>query len=161
MEYLAPGNLEDQHKIAAISPEEAPTILSQGLMARTYLHLQELAHRDIKPPNILVESRRSLKIKLVDSGAANHANVLNTFCGNLLYTAPEVWNKSATPCTIKVDIWSMGLIAFNYTHGLPQRTEYFWSGEWFPSIARAIADRSADDLADFLSTRMLRMNPAE
>ncbi len=65
MEYLPLGNLACQD---FITEEETLQILCQGLQALKYLHSHSppLAHRDIKPKNILIQSRIPFVIKLVD-----------------------------------------------------------------------------------------------
>ncbi|KAL9029909.1 MAG: hypothetical protein Q9196_001912 [Gyalolechia fulgens] len=91
---------------------------SHALDALRYLHPRGVAHRDLKPENILVESRSPLSVKLADFGLANDKPDLDTECGTQLYTAPEVYlGRIYTPL---VDLWSLGVIIFEYVYGLPQ-----------------------------------------
>ena len=100
-------------------PTECVTILCQGLSALVDLHEREepIVHRDIKPGNILVQSRVPLSIKFTDFGLSRVSKDLTTFCGTALYLAPKVYTKeSYTPV---VDIWSYSLVAFKFAYGLP------------------------------------------
>ncbi|KAF2834208.1 Pkinase-domain-containing protein, partial [Patellaria atrata CBS 101060] len=116
MEYLPLGSLANQHRITEY---ETITLLYQGLSALNYLHTEEIVHRDLKPENILVQCRdtANFSIKIADFGMAKDGSFLKTVCGTRLYAAPEIWKGS--PYTSKVDIWSLGVIAFKYARGLP------------------------------------------
>ncbi|KAF2744334.1 kinase-like protein, partial [Sporormia fimetaria CBS 119925] len=77
-----------------------------------------IVHRDIKPENILVLSRSPFHIKLSDFGLAKAGSYLETRCGTLVYTAPEIAqycrpNSAGSPrYTCAVDIWSLGVVVF-------------------------------------------------
>lgn len=122
LEYVPLGSLEDQHKEASISIEESFAILCQGLSVLRYLHERgdPIAHRDIKPSNILVQLRTPyLYIKLADFGLSKESqDSLKTYCGTRFYAAPEVQKKESYD--IAVNIWSLGLVVFQYAHGLPR-----------------------------------------
>ena len=161
MEYLPLGNLRDQHRITAIAPEESLYLLLQGLEALEYLHLSGHAHRDIKPENILVRSRAPFSIKIADFGMAKDvsSSALKTCCGTYLYTAPEIWKRSRyTPL---VDIWSLGLVIYTFTYGLPDLHGNFSPERWYRKLNKSISDWDSDVMIDFLSATMLKMDPKE
>lgn len=120
MPYMPLGNLENLHSARPIDGEETEAIVFQTLSALAHLHPQSVAHRDLKPENILVESRDPLSIKVADFGLASDSVELKTLCGTPGYVAPEVYyRKLYTPA---VDLWSLGVIALKYLHGLPAGT---------------------------------------
>ena len=88
-------------------------IFYQILRAVDYLHSQGLAHRDIKPENILITDK--MVPKLADFGTTKDFFTPRiTFCGTYEYMAPEIFEKKYQ--TLKVDIWSLGILLFEMTH---------------------------------------------
>ena len=164
MEYLPLGNLSEQRDL---SQWETVTLLHQGLAALSYLHSCGIVHRDLKPKNILVQCRdhASFRIKIADFGLVkvfDDGSFLKTCCGTPLYTAPEMWIRH--PYTAKVDIWSLGLIAFEYAYNLPEVPNVQGHLDvkcWYRRLARAVDDWESDDLVDFLSSSMLQEDPLE
>lgn len=141
MEYVPCGDLQQWLKANGPLPEFlANTVAQQVLDALAYLHKKMITHRDIKPDNILIanDSIADFSIKLSDFGLSkvvtDNKTFLKTFCGTLLYCAPEVFphydnylaangkrgskrknRKAGTPQRPKyhmysqsVDIWSLG-----------------------------------------------------
>ena len=115
---LAGDNLEKVHTAGPITVEEMSDVLYQCLKDLTYLHEQNVTHRDVKPANILVASRRPLSVKLADFGLARDATELQTFCGTLKYCAPEMFGSQNY--SKAVDLWSLGVVVMEYVYGLPQ-----------------------------------------
>ncbi|KXX79601.1 Serine/threonine-protein kinase RAD53 [Madurella mycetomatis] len=137
MEFVGGGDLG---KLIAengpFSERDTRTIAKQLLGALGYLHDMNITHRDVKPDNILVESLNPPVVKLTDFGLSkmidNEQTFLRTFCGTLLYCAPEVYsefaeydnrgrrhprNRRLRPATGQrydhaVDIWSLGGVLF-------------------------------------------------
>ena len=161
MEYLSFGNLKVQHSLERITEEETITVLYQGLQALDYLHTQGLVHRDIKPENILIQSRRPFHIKLGDFGLATDNSILKTLCGSYCYVAPEIWKRRAYSSA--VDIWSLGVIVFEYFHGLPKPPRSYKSKSWGEEIVRKIEneDWELDQVMSLLYTKMLRIESDE
>ncbi|KAL8895803.1 MAG: hypothetical protein Q9192_003439, partial [Flavoplaca navasiana] len=159
MDYLSLGNLEDQHRNLPIAVDETVAVLCQGLLALQYLHSEGIgyAHRDIKPTNILVKSRVPFIIKLGDFGLAKTVIDLTTCCGTYQYTAPEVWKKGGY--TSAVDIWSLGVVIFEYAYGLPVGQGSFHPERWYRKLIRTVKDWDSEQLIDLLSTQMLTMSP--
>jgi calcium-dependent protein kinase len=70
-ELLEGGELHQRmRKVKNFTEADAAAILRQILQALNYMHANRIAHRDIKPKNILFvnEDENDLKVKIVDFG---------------------------------------------------------------------------------------------
>ncbi|CAH1794822.1 unnamed protein product, partial [Owenia fusiformis] len=89
--------------------------------AFAYLHAKGIVYRDLKPENLLLDTRGY--IKLVDFGFAKkigHGRKTWTFCGTPEYVAPEIiLNKGHD---ISSDYWSLGILMFELLTGSPPFT---------------------------------------
>ncbi|KXJ91952.1 hypothetical protein Micbo1qcDRAFT_194935 [Microdochium bolleyi] len=142
MEYVAGGDLGKlilDH--GSVIESAGTTLASQLTDALGYLHDNKITHRDVKPDNILVQSISPLEVKLTDFGLSKMIDTeqtfLKTFCGTLLYCAPEVYNEFASyddhgrrthrkiPRAERerydhaVDVWSLGGVLFYALTGSP------------------------------------------
>ncbi|PVH99485.1 Pkinase-domain-containing protein [Periconia macrospinosa] len=125
MEYAPHGDMQkflNEH--GPINEDMARPLAQQTLSALNYLHNAKITHRDIKPDNILISSLDPLQVKLSDFGLSkvikHDETFLKTFCGTLLYCAPEVFpdfqnqgtkrrrGKQYNAYSSSVDIWSFG-----------------------------------------------------
>ncbi|KAJ9497174.1 Protein kinase protein rad53 [Exophiala xenobiotica] len=146
MEYVPFGELSQElRKKGRISEPDVQQITRQIVHALGYLHRRNITHRDIKPDNILIASRSPLIVKLSDFGLSkcvtDQETFLKTFCGTLLYCAPEVYPDYASynqgsaakrrrlgepvprptpsPYDQSVDMWSFGAVIFHMLCGKP------------------------------------------
>ena len=95
MEYVPGGDLQGyMQSHGTLHEEPARDMTKQILDALQYLHQKNITHRDIKPDDILLCSEAPFVVKLTDFGLSkvvkNNDTFLKTFCGTLLYCAPEV-----------------------------------------------------------------------
>ena len=85
------------------------------------IHSMNIAHRDIKPDNILLW-QESQTIKLCDFEFAaclpKNINNLTTMCGTPVYMAPELFGKKPYN-GFAVDIWAYGCIIFEFFTNVP------------------------------------------
>ena len=74
--------------------EGARAIIEKVMSAIHYLHQRGIAHRDMKPENILVSADGHLKITDFGMSKPNlkEGERTNTFCGTPEYLAPEIMN---------------------------------------------------------------------
>ncbi|XP_067163439.1 testis-specific serine/threonine-protein kinase 1 [Apteryx mantelli] len=118
MELGVRGDLLDYIKSTGAMKEDiARGKFQQLASAIKYCHDMDLAHRDLKCENILLD--KDLNIKLSDFGFSKpltrdengKITLSKTFCGSTIYAAPEV--LQGIPCNPKIcDIWSLGVILY-------------------------------------------------
>ncbi|KAL4920782.1 hypothetical protein BDW62DRAFT_176224 [Aspergillus aurantiobrunneus] len=146
MEYVPCGELSTYlHNMLKIPEDMVKTIARQIFHALKYLHKRKITHRDIKPDNILIASHEPLRVKLSDFGlskAVQEETFLKTFCGTLLYCAPEVYPEydmyrrgevrkrrrvgdpqpKTSPYDQSVDMYSLGAVLYHLLAGIPPYT---------------------------------------
>nr|XP_057911373.1 MAP kinase-activated protein kinase 2 [Doryrhamphus excisus] len=105
----------------AFTEREASDIMKSIGEAIQYLHAVNIAHRDVKPENLLYSTKRpNALLKLTDFGFAKETtshNSLATPCYTPYYVAPEVLGpeKYDKSC----DMWSLGVIMYILLCGYP------------------------------------------
>ncbi|KAI5466183.1 hypothetical protein BGZ63DRAFT_420686 [Mariannaea sp. PMI_226] len=143
MEYVPGGDLGKLISDEGVLGEDQARLASQQLLsALGYLHANNITHRDVKPDNILINSLNPIDVKLTDFGLSkmvdSEQTFLRTFCGTLLYCAPEVYNEytefddngvrnrgkkvrrmPGQRYNHAVDIWSLGGVLFYTMTGCP------------------------------------------
>ena len=145
-EYLTGGELFDLVNNRKLFDEKAAAkVMKQILSAVSYCHHKNIAHRDIKPKNILfVEEKIGYDVKIIDFGLSRlfqkDHNMYNTV-GSPYYIAPEVLNQKYNQ---KCDVWSCGVILYILLSGMPPFT-----------------GSNKEELNDNIKTGMLRFNGPE
>ncbi|KAH7645028.1 MAP kinase-activated protein kinase 2 isoform X2 [Dermatophagoides farinae] len=103
----------------AFTEREAAEIMREICKAIRFLHSLNIAHRDVKPENLLYTRKDHTGIlKLTDFGFAKETNsALQTPCYTPYYVAPEVLGpeKYDKSC----DLWSLGVIIYILLCGYP------------------------------------------
>jgi serine/threonine protein kinase len=145
MEYMNRGSLKDViDKFGPICEDSALRFVSiQILRGLKSLHANKEVHRDIKPHNVLINSKGM--IKLADFGLLvkfkkKQKPVCNDFCGTLQYMSPErvVPTKSAAEEEVEgrtPSEWAThlqldgGLVPRDHRHGLKTFTNVLVASE--------------------------------
>jgi len=125
IEQLDGGDLFDEliqnGPLSQCAAAKCTAAVCQGLR---YLQENQVAHRDVKPENIMFERRGdAASVKLIDFGFARkaamtvdgQAGTMRTWCGSLEYTAPEILVES--PYTQSCDMWSLGVVLYAMVSG--------------------------------------------
>ncbi|MES1902204.1 MAG: hypothetical protein MHPSP_000725 [Paramarteilia canceri] len=118
LEYAPNGELYSKLKEQGRFEEHiSSNYMLQLLDAIAYCHKHNVLHRDLKLENILIG--KDNKLKIADFGWAVHSPSSRrmTVCGTLDYLPPEVTEHK--PHDYRVDIWCLGVIAFEFLVGKP------------------------------------------
>lgn len=105
-------------RTGALPVETVQKIFTQLVGAVTYIHTKSCVHRDLKLENVLLDKNEN--VKLCDFGFTReydgNTNYLQTFCGTVCYSAPEML-KGEKYAGEKVDVWSLGVILYALLRG--------------------------------------------
>eukprot|EP00484_Ammonia_sp_Unknown_P029198 CAMPEP_0197027274 /NCGR_PEP_ID=MMETSP1384-20130603/7222_1 /TAXON_ID=29189 /ORGANISM="Ammonia sp." /LENGTH=565 /DNA_ID=CAMNT_0042456097 /DNA_START=19 /DNA_END=1716 /DNA_ORIENTATION=+ len=117
LEFCNGGNvMEKMELIRNYKEEEAKVIVRQIVAGMCYYHQHNIVHRDLKLDNLMFNNG---VLKIIDFGLAGDCtdNPLNTPCGTIHFTAPEV--LGSYDYTIAADMWSLGVIIYLLICGFP------------------------------------------
>lgn len=165
-EYCKDGDLGSWINRDNKSSHEILDIVRQIVEGLSYLHENQIIHRDIKPQNILIHNN---VIKICDFGFSNKfkstANMFQTLCGTPLYMCPEVIFMQ--PYTIKSEIWSLGILLYNiffnsHPYGSLESIEMYRKKlkSPIPTIEiNTFEDQFFNDIFTDLINKMLSPNP--
>eukprot|EP01053_Blabericola_migrator_P003658 Blabericola_migrator_1__3657@NODE_2096_length_3280_cov_158_697790_g1327_i0_p1_GENE_NODE_2096_length_3280_cov_158_697790_g1327_i0NODE_2096_length_3280_cov_158_697790_g1327_i0_p1_ORF_typecomplete_len702_score114_12Pkinase/PF00069_25/1_1e71Pkinase_Tyr/PF07714_17/3e50EFhand_7/PF13499_6/3_8e11EFhand_7/PF13499_6/5_7e13EFhand_7/PF13499_6/1_1e14EFhand_8/PF13833_6/0_018EFhand_8/PF13833_6/1_6e05EFhand_8/PF13833_6/5_3EFhand_8/PF13833_6/8_1e05EFhand_8/PF13833_6/0_0029EFhand_8/PF13833_6/2_3e07EFhand_1/PF0003 len=119
MEYCKGGELLDrivqaQQRAKALTEKYVMGIMQQILLALSYFHSQKIAHKDLKPENVLFQDTSPTSpIKVIDFGLAEIFRKTDEYshnaAGTVLYMAPEVFQRRLD---LKCDVWSAGVLMY-------------------------------------------------
>lgn len=118
------GDLFERLVEKKVYPEDAARgVIWRILRALASLHARNIAHRDVKPENVLLLSAADdVDVRLADFGFAKRVELdgraaLQTPCGSPGYVAPEI--AEGTTYDKSVDIWSAGVMLYTLLCGYP------------------------------------------
>jgi serine/threonine protein kinase len=129
LEYCAGGSLQRylqkltskprdrDGNIQAIPEGDCAVMAAQINAALAHLHRLDVAHRDLKPGNVLFAGDKWLK--LCDFGFAKRCRGqrLHTMCGTPIYMAPELTQESKKGYEgHPVDMWAFGALLYEMLH---------------------------------------------
>ena len=121
LELMDLGSLQDWLKYipkTGLPEGVVGSIALQIALGLSYLHANRQVHRDIKPGNVLINSKGEVKIsdfgisKLLDATAG----VCDTFVGTVTYMSPE--RATGGAYSFPADMWSVGMILYQLSTGL-------------------------------------------
>jgi len=121
MEYCDSGEMFDyivskQH----LSENQACVFFQEIIDALTYLHSQNIVHRDVKPENILLQTfGNTLTCKLIDFGISRTYTLdklITTPCGTASYAPPEM-HRGEEYYGLLSDVWSAGVLLYAMVFG--------------------------------------------
>lgn len=161
-EYCPNGELYDYIISKKALEEDEAKVLFKGIVKGiAYLHKNNIAHRDVKPENILLDSSNNPKIRnFWLSNHINGDNLLKTPCGSLFYAAPEVISGLKYDGK-KSDIWNLGVLLYTMVTGLLPWKETTNTILLIKEIINAeyIIPRTVSPCLSQLITSLLNKNP--
>jgi serine/threonine protein kinase len=108
----------------ALSIEESLRIFREIAEALAYVHSKGILHCDLKPGNVLLDSRDH--VRLADFGQAQLASDLTPSLGTFFYMAPEQAQVSPQMPDTRWDVYALGAILYQMLTGhLPRHDEEF------------------------------------
>jgi len=119
-------SLEDRLARGALAPDEVEHLLVGIGEALSYLHGRGLVHRDLKPGNVLLDTRGPHLVPLVaDVGIARvladtlgeNAVRVGVLPGTPRYQAPE--QLEGAPPEPRADLWALGALVYEMLTGRP------------------------------------------
>lgn len=103
-----------------VNTQECLNVVSQVVDGLCFLHANAIAHRDLKPDNILISCFSPLWVKISDFGLAKRdvegeqEEDASAYLGSFLYAAPEQYSEKRY--SVASDIYSLGVIVFEIQH---------------------------------------------
>jgi serine/threonine protein kinase len=92
---------------------EAKRYIRQICDALQHMHENNIVHLDIKPENILFESKTSPNVKLVDFGLASKLDpdeVVKVSSATVEFAAPEIVEQDSVG--FSTDMWAVGVLTY-------------------------------------------------
>ncbi|KAJ3227679.1 hypothetical protein HK099_000784 [Clydaea vesicula] len=117
LEYVSGGELFSYLRKAGRFPAEvAKFYAAEVVLAFEHLHERDIIYRDLKPENLLVDSKGNIKI--TDFGFAKFVpDQTWTLCGTPDYLAPEIIQSKGYGKA--VDWWALGILIYEMIAGHP------------------------------------------
>jgi len=139
LEFAPGGEIFDiLYYTSKLEPILARTYFRQSIIGLEACHNAGVAHRDIKPQNLLLDSR--FNIKLTDFGLSKVFEsdaddiMKTTYVGTRGYQAPELLLDQ--PYDLSCDVFSMGVVLFILITGYPPFEQAHYSDRWFRPLAK-------------------------
>lgn len=122
LEYCGGGSLQRRLQTrghaTGLSENEAVNVTRQLCGALDHMHGLGIAHRDVKPENVLFVDPSLVDVKLCDFGFAIKCGDrrLRTVCGSPQYMAPEL-SRREPYYGFPVDMWALCAVVYEMLHG--------------------------------------------
>ncbi|XP_058467261.1 twitchin isoform X5 [Malaya genurostris] len=120
-EFLSGGELFERITMEGYNMCEQEIIeyMKQICEAVKYMHEKNIIHLDIKPENVMCQTRNSNQVKLIDFGLATRLNpneMVKISTGTAEFAAPEIVERE--PVGFYTDMWAIGVLAYVLVSGL-------------------------------------------
>ena len=146
--------------IGLLNKEQTQFYGGSMLLAIDYLHKQKVIYRDIKPENVMVNTKGFIKI--IDFGTVKEIqDRTSTIIGTSHYMAPEITKGEGY--SFQVDVWSIAICMYEFFCGkLPFGEEYEDPMDIYRAVSKeelTFPNFVRDDKFMQLMEKMLKKNP--
>jgi hypothetical protein len=119
-EYVQGSTMREALRAGKLNDRDAVEAAAQILDGLAHAHRLGIVHRDVKPSNVLVESKPTISIRLLDFGLAqfDEADTLTAVGdvpGTLAYISPE--RLRGDDASAASDIWAVGVLLWEALAG--------------------------------------------
>ncbi|CAN0426941.1 unnamed protein product, partial [Ascophyllum nodosum] len=109
---LVATNVHAMIEVEPLSNDVARALIRQLVSALNFMHIRRIAHRDVKPANLLVTT--DMTLLLADFGVADkvpRGGYFTDVVGTGSYMAPEILdsNDDTRRYSVLVDMWATGV----------------------------------------------------
>ena len=162
-EYIKGKELWDVIRdIGLLNKEQTQFYIASILLAINHLHKKKIIYRDIKPENVMVNSKGYIKI--IDFGTVKEIeDRTSTIIGTSHYMAPEITKGEGY--SFEVDIWSIAICMYEFFCGkLPFGEDLDDPMDIYRAVCReelTFPNFVHDDKYKSLMNKMLKKNPAQ
>jgi len=119
MDYIPHPNLYNLvRRNRSLPQSQALTIFKNLLEAVSSIHAEGIAHRDLKPDNIMIDPS-TFEVTILDFGLSMvvpSSGFTDNFCGSPMYMSPEILNREKHDPRV-ADIWSLGVLLYHMLVG--------------------------------------------
>lgn len=123
MEYVEGGTLQEALRRGPLALGQALDVVGSVAAALDHAHAHRVVHRDVKPANVLLGPRGTVKLADLGIATVTGGTMLTTegtVLGTASYMAPEQLDgRRAGP---EADVYALAAVAFEALSGLPART---------------------------------------
>jgi serine/threonine protein kinase len=162
MEYMEGGSLSEACKKYPFEEGHIALVAREVLNGLSYLHSQNLVHRDMKSANIMMTTKGD--VKLIDFGLTVHIDYCHThMVGSPFWMPPEMIRNE--PHGFPADIWSFAVCLIEMADQRPPNRKsrilsLYESGTIGLKPYVDAQEKYSEEFSDFL-LRCLIVNPSE
>jgi serine/threonine protein kinase len=120
LDYMSGGDLYAVSRDRGLDEYDVRVYIGEVILALEHLHKLGVMHRDVKLENILLDSEGHAVLS--DFGLSkmflpDEKRKAHTWCGTLVYMAPELVSKNSEGYNMAVDWWSLGIVTYELLTG--------------------------------------------
>ncbi|KAG7296949.1 hypothetical protein JYU34_019855 [Plutella xylostella] len=120
-EFLSGGELFERitEPGYSMSEAEAAHYMRQVCEGVRHMHEQNILHLDLKPENVMCQTKSGTDVKIIDFGLATKLDpneVVKISTGTAEFAAPEIVERE--PVGFYTDMWAVGVLAYVLLSGL-------------------------------------------